>query len=205
MDSILLFVLVGVVLILFVRYSHAKNTSIVNADLVSATSLFNDGGLTVNSNGTSDVITITSIRPTGSELWTLGLGPVTLSLNAATGKFVTDDGFTFPTVVTTGTAYKREIVYSGGQLLYKINGVTHSRPAAAPNLAPIGARSGVEWTGVAGSTKYAVSVSNFGHTKNIGATYHLYDGTPDTTKRVAIGATTVNMVTNQKGAGYTAS
>jgi hypothetical protein len=113
---------------------------------------------------------------------------------------VTDDGFIFATPVAIGTAYKREIIYSGGNLLYKINGATHSRPAAKPNLAPVGCRSGVEGVPV----RYAVSVSNFGHTKNIGATYHLYDGTPDITKRVTVGAVPVTMTTTQKGAGYTA-
>lgn len=201
MDSILLLVVLGVAVVLYMKYHHNTVNANVLAPVSASSSVFNTGGLTVNSNGTSDIITVTSIRPTGTELWTLGLGPVTLSLSAATGHFVTDDGFTFATIaVTTGTPYKREIVYSGGQLLYKINGVTHSRPAAAPNLAPIGARSGVT---LSGSIKYGVSVSNFGHTKNVGATYHLYDGTPDTTKRVGTGP--VNMVTNQKGAGYTAN
>lgn len=163
-------------------------------------SSYNVGGLTVNSNGASDVLTVTADRGTGSELWTLGIGAVTLSLSGSTGKFVTDDGFVFPTPAVKGTAYKREIIYTGGNLVYKINGVTHSRPAAKPNLAPVGAKSGVEGA----PARFSVSVSNFGHTKNVGATYHLYDGTPDTTKRISTGAPTIAMTTTQKGAGYTA-
>lgn len=82
---------------------------------------------------------------------------------------------------------------------------THLHPIASVAGRLKTAIDGIKWSGQPGPIPYAATVSTFCHTRNYFQTCHIYNSTPDSTKRVSDTMTPVSMATTEKGAGYTAT
>ena len=168
-------------------------------------SIVNVGGTTVNTNGVSDVITITADlgnpNPTSYFLGLTTASGVTASLSLTNGgMFVTDSGHVFATRAALGQRYSRRVWVQSGLLHYSLNSETFSMPySGQPRITS--AIDGITSTGL---LPFAVQVSSYCHTKNFFQTCHIYDPTSPAPRRMG-SIPGVTMTTTEKGAGYTAT
>jgi hypothetical protein len=177
--------------------------------------LWNSGGTTVNTDGTQDIITATSDlgNPPGA-MYTLGLftganQPVAEIILTGVMFRALLNGvpvLTFSTPFALGRPFKRQILIQGGKLVYSVNSEAHSLPYSGSTRITQ-AVTGIGWNTQPSAIPFAVTVSMFCHTRTFGMTCHLYNSTPDSTRRASNTNTMapVSMNTTEKGAGYTAT
>lgn len=167
-------------------------------------SIVNVGSTTVNTNGVSDIITITAdLGNANPTSYFLGIstasGVFSLSLTSD-GVFVTDGGHTFATRAALGVRYQRRVWLQGGAVHYSLNSETFVKPySGTPRITQ--ALDGIT---SAGPIRFAVSVSSYCHTKNYFQTCHIYDPTSPAPKMMG-SIPGVMMTITERGAGYTAT